>query len=207
MLGFTAVVLLVSVLPLGLATAARDRRDYRAGTADLARSLATLADEAFDRRGSALTSARLTAALSGGTGAVVVDRNGTTLVTGGTSFTPPPAMVRRVLDGHAVTGTATGADAAPVAAAPVTEGALVKGAVIVVRSEQPLDRRVTRLWLALAVLSVAALLLAIAIAVALARWVSRPIRRLEDTAQRWAEGRLDQRAELRGGPPELRELA
>jgi signal transduction histidine kinase len=207
MLAFTAIVLLVSVLPLGLATTARDRRDYRAGTADLARSLATLADEAFDKRIGALTSARLTAAVGDDAGAVVIDRNGAVVVTGGTPFTPPPNIVRRVLAGHPIGGTTPNGDDAPVAAAPVTEGALVEGAVIVVRSEHPVDQRVTRLWLALGGLAAAALLLAFALAVALARWVGRPIRGLESTAHGWADGHLDRRASVAGGPPELRELA
>src|SRR3954453_18497827 len=119
MLAFTAVVLLVSVLPLGLATAARDRRDYRAGTADLARSLATLADEAFDKRIGALTSARLTAAVGADAGAVVIDRDGAVVVAGGTPFRPPPDIVRRVLAGDAVAGTTPNGGEAPVAAAPV----------------------------------------------------------------------------------------
>lgn len=207
MLAFTTALLVVSVLPLGLATAARDRRDYRAGTADLARSLATLADEAFDQHTRQLTSARLTAAVGADAGAVVVDNTGTPLVRGGTAFTPPTDIVRRVLRGQPATGMTSGDHATPIAAAPVTEGTAVEGAVVVLRSQTPLNQRITRLWLALITLSVVALLLAAAIAMAAARWVSRPVRRLEVTAQAWAEGRLEERAEVGGGPPEMRQLA
>src|SRR5690242_2218955 len=126
LVAFTAAVLLLSVLPLGLATAARDRLDYRTGTADLARSLTTLADEAFDNHTAhAVTPSRLRGALGAADGAMVVDARGRTVVTAGMTFNPPRALLRRALRGDAVTGLVGSANSSPVAAAPVTEGTQV----------------------------------------------------------------------------------
>src|SRR5437764_15048129 len=78
LLGFTTVVLVLSVVPLGLATSARDRRDYAASTRALAGSLATLAEESFDDSRQPLGQQRLASAAGPGVSAAVPDRSGQT---------------------------------------------------------------------------------------------------------------------------------
>ena len=72
-----------------------------------------------------------------------------------------------------------------VAAAPVFADGVIRGAVLVVRSDAPVDSRITRLWLAVAAVVLVTLLLSVALAVGTARWVGRPLRRLQTSA---AEG-------------------
>lgn len=204
---FTAGVLLASVLPLGLATAARDRRDYRAGTEQLARSLATLADEAFDNRTAPLSPIRLAQAAGADVGVIVMDRAGRAVVTAGRRFVPDPSLVAAALRGRTASGSTGGKDANPIAASAVSEGERVEGVVMVMRLDEPVERRIVRLWLSLGALSLAALAIAVLLAVGAARWVGRPLRGLEATARRLADGRLDERAVTDAGPPEVRELA
>ena len=79
--------------------------------------------------------------------------------------------------------------------------ALARPADAVERSEQ------TRLWLGLAAAGAAALVGAVLLALALARWVDRPLRRLETAAVRLGEGSLSARASTSDGPAEIRQLA
>lgn len=82
----------------------------------------------------------------------------------------------------------------------------VAGAVVLSRPLAPLDARIDRLWTALAVTTLVAVALAAVLAVALARWVSRPLHRLETAAESLGGGRLDTRAEPPRRPPEIRRL-
>ena len=207
LVSFTAAVLLASVLPLGLATAARDRHDYRAGTEELARSLATLADEAFDNRTGPLSPARLAKAAGPNVGVLVLDRGGHAIVTAGRRFVAAPSLIAGAVAGNTVSGSTPGNDANPVAASPVSEGDRVEGVVVVMRLDDPVERRIVRLWLGLGALSAVALAIAVLLAAVAARWVGRPLRGLEATAQRLADGQLGERAVAGSGPPEVRELA
>jgi signal transduction histidine kinase len=94
-----------------------------------------------------------------------------------------------------------------VAAAPVVADSAIAGVVVVARPDEPVERRVARLWLALSGVAALALLLSVAIAVATAQWVSRPLRRLQTAAERWSDGSLHERADPAGGPPEIRATA
>ncbi len=95
-----------------------------------------------------------------------------------------------------------------VAAAPVYSGARVLvGTVILARSSASLNGAIVALWIILATIGAVALIGAVLLAFALARWVSRPLARLDGAAGRLAEGDLAIRAVVDSGPPELRRLA
>jgi signal transduction histidine kinase len=204
LLGFTTVVLLLSVVPLGVATASRDRSDYQSATRSLSLSLATLAEDSFDDSRRPLEQARLAKAAGDGVSAAVLDLTGAVRVQTGVRRSFPASVLASARAGR--TTSVNNADDV-VAASPVIADGVVRGVVVVARSDEAVERRVTRLWLALSAVAAAALLLSVVIAVGTAQWVGRPLRRLRDTARRWSDGSLHERADPSGGPPEIRATA
>ena len=81
------------------------------------------------------------------------------------------------------------------------------GTVILERPTGPLNQNIANLWLYLIVLAGAALAAAVLVAIYLARWVSRPLARLDTAAGKIADGDLTVRARTGYGPPELRRMA
>jgi signal transduction histidine kinase len=205
---FTALVLAVSVVPLGVATAARDRRDFANRTADVAGSVAALLDDALDHATPA-PGPRQLAAVVGDTGTVFVyDTSGRLLSATGVAAPRPTArMVAAALRGSEPTAWLGDDPRHAAAGVALTEAGELHGAVVVVRSAAAVEERITRLWSGLAALAAIVLVLAALLAVVFAGWVGRPLRRLEDAARGWAEGRLDRRTDAATGPPEVRELA
>jgi signal transduction histidine kinase len=92
-------------------------------------------------------------------------------------------------------------------AVPVASSGRVLGAVRLTYPLSELDRRVHRYLFALAAVAAIVLAAAALIGVLLARWISRPLARVEDAAVRAGEGELDARAPEDAGPPEVRRLA
>jgi signal transduction histidine kinase len=81
------------------------------------------------------------------------------------------------------------------------------GTVVLERPTGPLNQNIANLWLYLIALAGAALAGAVLIAIYLARWVSRPLARLDAAAGKIADGDLTVRARTAYGPPELRRMA
>jgi signal transduction histidine kinase len=81
------------------------------------------------------------------------------------------------------------------------------GTVVLERPTGPLNQNIDNLWLYLVVLAGAALAAAVLVAIYLARWVSRPLARLDTAAGKIADGDLTVRARTGYGPPELRRMA
>jgi signal transduction histidine kinase len=204
LLGFTTVVLMLSVVPLGVATSARDRSDYAASTRALAGSLATLAEDSFDDSRHPLEQQRLATAAGPGASAEVLDLTGRPRVRTGPALLFPASLVKAATNGDA---TSVSANDQVIAAAPVVADGVVRGVVIASRPDEAVESRVTRLWLALGAVAALTLLLSVAIAVGAAQWVARPLRRLQTTALRWSDGSLHERADPTGGPPEIRATA
>ena len=90
---------------------------------------------------------------------------------------------------------------------PVTSSGRVVGIAALARPAGPLRSEQIRLWLGLAAAGVAALVAAVLLALALARWVGRPLRRLETAAARFGDGSLSARAATQDGPAEIQQLA
>ena len=204
LLGFTTVVLLLSVVPLGLATASRDRSDYASATRALSQSLATLAEDSFDDLRQPLTRSRFAKGAGAGVSAAVFDLSGSPRVETGVRRTWPTSLIAAARQGR--TTSVNDADAV-VAATPVIADGVIHGVVVVARPDEAVDSRIARLWLALAGVAALAMLLSVAIAVGAAQWVGRPLRRLQITAERWSDGSLHERADPSGGPPEVRATA
>ena len=204
LLGFTTVVLMLSVVPLGVATSARDRSDYAASTRTLAGSLATLAEDSFDDTRKPLEQQRLASAAGPGASAEVLDLSGRTRVRSGAPLVFPASLVTAAKNGDS---TSVNSNDDVVAAAPVVADGVVRGVVIASRPDEAVESRITRLWLALGGVAALTLLLSVAIAVGAAQWVARPLRRLQTTALQWSDGSLHERADPTGGPPEIRATA
>ena len=204
LLGFTTIVLLLSVVPLGLATASRDRSDYATATRALSQSLATLAEDSFDDTRQPLTRDRFAKGAGAGVSAAVLNLTGVPRVQTGVQRPWPASIVTAAKQGR--TTSVNNADEV-VAATPVIADSVIRGVVVVARPDEAVDRRITKLWLALAGIAALAMLLSVAIAVGAAQWVGRPLRRLQTTAERWSDGSLHERADPSGGPPEVRATA
>lgn len=207
-LALLIVVLLAAVVPLGMTAASHDRQAYRAAALLTARSLASLAEERTgDREGDSGLPGRLSAAVPGGDAAEVVTRDGTVLAQSGRPL-PDSGSLPQALAGRTVSSWRGSGDARRlVVALPVGDRTPVAAAVLLSRPAEPLDRTIHLLWLSLAGLAVFAALAAAAVAVALARWVERPLRRLQVAVRRLGEADLAARAGVHGGPPEVRRLA
>jgi signal transduction histidine kinase len=81
------------------------------------------------------------------------------------------------------------------------------GTVVLARSTKSLDGDIVALWVIFGTIAVVAMLGAALLGFGLARWVSRPVRGLDSTAGRLADGDLASRAVVDSGPPELKRLA
>ena len=81
------------------------------------------------------------------------------------------------------------------------------GTIVLERPIGPLNRNIEDLWLYLALLCGGAMVAAALIAVYFARWVGRPLARLDGAARRVANGDLAFRAVTGAGPPEVRRMA
>jgi signal transduction histidine kinase len=210
LLALTGGLLVGALLPLGYTIAHQHGRDYRNGTLALAHTLAAAAEERLADNEKSTVFPRTLAALR------EEDEGGSELAV---------AIVDD--DGHVVAGRETGlytaARAAPglaghtkitragdqlLAVVPVSgHSEAVSGAVLVSRPLDPLNDRIARLWAGLGMVALAAIAAAVVIAVALARWVGRPLRRLEVAAESLGSGELGARATPPKRPLEVRRLA
>jgi signal transduction histidine kinase len=86
-------------------------------------------------------------------------------------------------------------------------GGTAIGTVVLERPTGPLNQNIANLWFYLIGLSGAAMTAAVFIAIYFARWVSRPLAKLDTAARKIADGDLTVRAKTKYGPPELRRMA
>jgi signal transduction histidine kinase len=215
-LSITAFVLLALELPLGVTFARAERDRLVAAVERDASVLAGFAEEPLEAgAGSGLQAVAEQYQRRTGGRVVLVDRQGITV-----GDSDPPAPGRRDLStrpeiaaalrgGRAVgsrASTTLGNDFLYVAV-PVASMGRVYGAVRITYPTASVDARVRRLWLALAAVALVVLVAVALVGSALARWVTRPLRGLEQATGALAHGRLDARAPTDAGPPELRRLA
>ena len=194
-------------IPLGLLTAAQDRRDFRADTLASAQSTANLAEEGIgDGSSDPLLSRAIRDLGRRGDWAGVYDATGHEVAGTGPALLPTAAL-------HAALRAAAPRSYPAARRLTVTVpiradgGHHIIGTVVLSRSTATLTHRIVVLWALIGVVSLAGLLAAAVIAVGLARWASRPITTLADAARRLGDGDLETRAVIRSGPPEVRRLA
>ena len=93
------------------------------------------------------------------------------------------------------------------AAVPINVDGRPQGALLLGLVASSTERRVHEIWLALAGLAVAVLVLTVLVGMLLARSLSRPLARLESAVNRLGQGNLATRAATDAGPPQVRSLA
>jgi signal transduction histidine kinase len=206
----TGGLIIGALLPLGFAMTDQHRRDYQTSTLELARALASTAEEGLEDRDSATSLPRRLATVrrevEDGDQAVVavVDRKNRVLV-GRDSGLYTSARAAIGLRGQ--TRVSDLGDRL-LAIVPVgVQDERVKGAVLLARPLAPLRERVDWLWMRLGVVAFVAVVTAVVFAVYLARWVGRPLRRLGAAAEALGAGELEARADPPRRPPEVRGLA
>ena len=218
-LGLTLFVLLALEVPLGI----QHQRTERAALQDRverdATTLAAAAEDALQtgNRAELQDVARYAYVYAADTGTrvVVVDARGnaridtSARVAGAESFASRPEL-RTALRGGVATGTRTSETLGMrllYVAVPVTSGGRVHGAVRVTFPTSAVDARIRHYWLVLALIALIVLAAATAVGVSVARFVTRPLRRLESAAAAVGSGDLAARASEDDGPPEVRSLA
>ena len=211
LLGITIGLLVAVVIPLGIVSARHDRQVFL-DRAD--ETTATVADRVEERLADhpvadpsrALGPTIPDLRVSPGDSVVVYDAAGRVLQT-----TSPAALLSKTERASALTGTTTrlwrdDPDRLTVAM-PVHAEGRVAGFVVLTRPSGALSRQLATLWWSLSIAAVIALAAAVLLAVVLARWVSRPLHRLETTAAGLGGEHLSLRAETNTGPSEVRQLA
>ncbi|MCL2728946.1 MAG: HAMP domain-containing histidine kinase [Actinomycetia bacterium] len=214
-MGLVTVLLALTVVPLGLSLAGRERADFREGTEWADNALADAAEERLSDGESADPMGNLLDdAARQGECAAVFDTAGHEVAAAGCGSADAaraaaggtwPEVARRVAgSGAAVTWKSPGR---LTVAVPVGNPVHPVGASVLSRPSDAVDRRIARLWERLAAIGVAGLLAGALLAVLLVRWVGRPLRAVADAARQLGEGQLEARAAAAGGPDEVRRLA
>ena len=209
----TALTLVLLEVPLGVFFAQRERERIAADLEHDANVLATLyVDDLENDR--PLDPAQATA-YGGRTGArvVVVDPDGISLIdTAGPierDFSTRPEIAE-ALSGQSATGTRSSDTLATdilYVAVPVASSGTVHGALRLTIDTSDVTARIHRFWLALTLIAVVIIGLVAIVGWWLARSVTRPVRRLQADADRFADGDFTVAPRPPGGPPELRALA
>ena len=212
LLALTLAILVAAVVPLALGAIAHERDSFVEDTARSAASIAGLAearlgDHVSDDR--ALSDALVTAARQGDE-LLLLNMHGRVVVSQGTPQNPVwHQLVEQSTTQNDPTTELTSNRA--IAVQTVWDDGKLSGTaigtVVLERPTGPLNQNIANLWLYLIGLSGAAMVTAVLIAIYFARWVSRPLARLDTAARKIADGNLAVRAKTGYGPPERRRMA
>ncbi|WP_310718087.1 sensor histidine kinase [Streptomyces lydicus] len=209
LLALTSVLLVLAVVPLAVSMTARERVAFRDDQRAATRVIAAAAEEHLsDRKPATGMHRELDAAARAGDCAAVYDASARLLAS-----TPCTAAQGKESE-ELVEDVLAGREPEPpedegrlLAAEPAGEVRQPAGAVVLARSAAPLDARIATIWGWSAAIGAAGLAASVVLSVRLARWVSGPLSALDASARKLGEGALDERADVGGGPPEVRRLA
>jgi signal transduction histidine kinase len=214
-LALLALVLLALEIPLAVNVAASDtQRMVIDRNVDAAR-FASLADPALRTGKTVFLNDELHRYYDlYGIAAAIADRDGRLVSVTGDPGAFENRAVRRAV-ARALTGERVGAghtvwpwQRGPLTiAVPVTTNGEVVGAVITLSPTDGIRSTVDNSWAGLALGGVLAAIVFVLVAVLLARWILRPVARLDTAAHRISGGEFDARVSAELGPPELRRLA
>jgi signal transduction histidine kinase len=211
LLTLTLAILVAAVVPLALGAIAHARDSFIYGTARTASSVAALAearltDNAPDK---ALSAAMLSAARQHDE-LLLLDRHGRIVVSQGV---PSNGDWRKLVtqatlqNGPSTELTSNRAIAVETVWGDGALSGTTIGTVVLERPTGYLSHEIDSLELYLIGLAGAAMAAAVLIAIYIARWVGRPLARLNTAARSIADGDLSVRAKAGDGPPELRRMA
>ncbi len=215
-LSLTALILLFLSVPLGVVYARREHDTLVAAARRDASALAVAAGESLETPpGQSLTALASRYRTQTGSEVAVFDARGHPVVgfdvgePGGPAGTEPnvTSLVQKALRGQSSTARRTD-DNRPqlLAAVPAQVDGKTVGAVVVAVPASSTDSRILRAWVGLGLLAAALLGLAALVGLLLARSLTAPLVRLQDTAKRFGRGELDARVPS-GGPTEIAALA
>jgi signal transduction histidine kinase len=213
----TLVVLAALLVPLGITYA---QRQVERVTADIERDavvIASLAEVGLEDGTVDERTAAMAQQYTADTGArvVIVDQTGIALLDtdppfeGQRDFSTRPEIAA-ALDGNVASGSRSSATLGAgfvYVAVPSASGGIVHGAVRVTFPTASVDARVRRNWLTLGVVALVTMGGVAVAGVVIARWVTRPLRDLHDSAVALGAGDLSARVPADSGPPEVRDLA
>ena len=208
----TLALLVAAVVPLALGAIAHERDSFIEDTARTAASIAGIAEERLGdgvADDPALSAALVTAARQGDE-LLLLNSHGQVVVSQGT---PRDAAWRQLVAQSTLQNEPTTelTNDRVVAVQTVWDDGKLSGTAIgtlvLERPTGPLNQNIANLWLYLVGLSGAAMVAAVLIAAYFARWVGRPLARLDTAARKIADGDLTVRAKTGYGPPELRRMA
>jgi len=207
-LALVAAVLGIVAVPLGVITTGQDVRAFRDEARAATLTLANVAEERLDDKAHGSALSRTVRGLTrGGDRVLVLDRAGRPVA----GSAARPAVTAAELARAFASGKAASyqREDSFLVVAPVghDSGTGSVGVVVLARPTATIERQAAVLWAVIAVIASAGLLAAALVAIGLARWVSRPLGKLEVAAQELGDGQLSTRAPAEAGPREVRQLA
>jgi signal transduction histidine kinase len=212
-LAVTVVVLLLLEIPLAMFYSQRELERFTNALERDATVLTTIYEDDLEQGHTLDPGPAERYAARSGARVVVVDQRGVSLVD--TSEPVPRDFSTRpeihtALTGSRATGmrssSTLGTDIVYVAL-PVGSSGKVHGAVRLTLDTGQIDSNIHRFWLGLLAMALVVLVTVAGIGWAIARWITRPIRALQQSADRFAHGDLTPDNSGDRGPPELRELS
>ena len=205
-----AALLVLAVVPVGVAINQNQRESFRFDAISAARLVSSAAEEFLaDHHPAAAMKEALAEAAAHGDCAAVYGPTDVLLASAGcpqATDTPARALVAAAHKARGDEMTASDDDWF-LSAVPISDDDKYSGTVVLARSSGPLHAHLTVLWLWLGLTGLGALVLGVVLAIRLARWVSRPLSGLGRAAARLGDGDLEVRAETEHGPAEVRALA
>lgn len=210
LVALTAAVLAGAVIPLALQAVAHERDSFVASAQATAHSIAVIAEDRLGDRQRAPALYRAAAIAARQDDELLLLNSSSQPVVG---LGTPHDNWRRLAAEAGQTGDQASAltKNRAIVVEPVWNDGRVRGApigmVVLERPVESLNDAITSLWLYVVLLAGAALCAAAVIAVTIARWVNRPLARMDTAARRLADGQLSVRAATGSGPPELRRMA
>jgi signal transduction histidine kinase len=212
LLVLSLAILVAAVVPLALGAIAHERDSFIEDTARTAASISGLAEARLGDHTTedpALSAALVTAARQGDE-LLILNKQGNIVARQGTPHDPGwrQLVAQSTLENDPTTElTADRVIAVQTVWDDGRLGGTAIGTVVLERPTGPLNQNIANLWIYLIGLSGAAMAAAVIIAFYFARWVSRPLARLDNAARKIADGDLTVRAKTGYGPPELRRMA
>ncbi|MFV0257712.1 MAG: ATP-binding protein [Acidimicrobiales bacterium] len=208
----TVLVLVMLEIPLGLFYGQREEERYLANAERDAVVLATFYEDLLDVGTPATTGVARDYAARSGARVILVDEAGISLIdTGaevGRDFSTRPEVIG-ALDGRRTSGirhSDTLDTELLYVAVPVASGGRVHGALRTTTDVHELNERIQRFWLALVGIGAVVLAAALAVGWAVALSVTRPLRLLQESVARFADGDLTPVEIGRDVPPEVADL-